>query len=548
MIRTRLCLALLLAIAGETSAVLAATIRAPSAEAHARLFDARGTDDTRSTALSMALTAAWDASGCSTSSVLADVIAAGLARESQYAEFRTKYEGAATAACTRSTTASQSTQEPSTDAVGVLLAEVLDNVGRSRQTVGAEAATHPSVAALRSDQGNRKSTGDDAKTKDDAAPAGNSGELDELIKALQQQDTDIRALLVFHENMTNPDSKADAIVKNLCQLDVNDKPLNLARCSNQVYQEIGRRYQTIVSNTKTAEEVATKNKDKRVAGMKSLALDLQPRVEYAAALEASTRSANYGLYAGPSWNLQDDGKWKNGSEFLLRFNTEVFNIQGNQACLGAPKSWTRSGWCRGYTDISFVTPGPFPKESSNLTALPVNPFDQEGQLRVRAGIINHWNPWVGLEYGIGATSPIQDSNPFSRVEPQARLGLHFQTLYSDGVVGELSFGYLHDRSRTLLVDLDPGMNSSPVGDGDDPVVNASNDYVAKDYFDRAYLEGTVLFPRAEILGGWRLAGRLGIDAPLNGNSKADVRASVLIYYPLSNWLDTFKPVQSKPKP
>lgn len=230
---------------------------------------------------------------------------------------------------------------------------------------------------------------------------------------------------------------------------------------------------------------------------------------------------------GPSQVLQDDGKWKEGSEYLLRFNTEVFDSEStgyDSLCL------LRKSWCRGYTDISYTSPGVLPKEVED-PSVPPNPFKQEGTLRVRAGIISHSNPWFGMEYGIGLSSPIEDGNDFSRVEPMARVGAHFQTLYNDGVVGELSVGLAHDRSRTYLTDK---------GTADNPIY--------EDEFNRLYLEGTVLFPRAEILGGWRLAGRLSMDAPINGDSEAEVRASVLVYYPLSNWLDTFKPVQAKPAP
>lgn len=182
---------------------------------------------------------------------------------------------------------------------------------------------------------------------------------------------------------------------------------------------------------------------------------------------------------GPSQVLQDDGKWKEGSEYLLRFNTEVFDSEStgyDSLCL------LRKSWCRGYTDISYTSPGVLPKEVED-PSVPPNPFKQEGTLRVRAGIISHSNPWFGMEYGIGLSSPIEDGNDFSRVEPMARVGAHFQTLYNDGVVGELSVGLAHDRSRTYLTDK---------GTADNPIY--------EDEFNRLYLEGTVLFPRRDL--GW----------------------------------------------
>jgi hypothetical protein len=64
--------------------------------------------------------------------------------------------------------------------------------------------------------------------------------------------------------------------------------------------------------------------------------------------------------------------------------------------------------------------------------------------------------------------------------------------------------------------------------------------VPEESFDRFYLDATALFPKIE-LGGWRLAARLSGDWPIDGNEQADVRMSVLFYYPFNRWLETFKP-------
>lgn len=560
--KSYLCRSLCLALSGWACGVSAASIKAPSETAFGRMFTPTVPVQVRVDALAMALSAAWDASECQNSAVLADVVAAGLAREFAYAEFRKKFEGAANAACQVSgpqpVLASSVVPE---EAIDRLLADVVDAVGTDANETGKvsnETNSQPintkspysATAGLRSlsTQAAHVPAPGDSKSGPKTEPeTEKKSKLDELIAGLETGNSDLRDLLRLHERMTEFDKLEDdkGFIKAICELDEEEEKVhlvNFSRCSQLVYQEIGSRYGTIVSKTAIAEELGKASNDPRIAGMKKLANDMRPRVEYAAALEASTRGANYGLYAGPSRVLQDDGKWKDGTEFLLRFNTEVFN--NNPSTFLCPLG----SWCRGFTDISYTTPGSFPKETANPAALPVNPFDQEGELRVRTGIISHLNPWFGMEYGVGFTSPVEDSAGFSRIEPMARVGAHFQTLYSDGVVGEVSMGLAHDRSKSFLLDLDPNTNSSTVGDGTDPAVNSRNDFVQKDYFNRAYMEGTVLFPRAEILGGWRLAARLSLDAPLNGNSEAEARASVLFYYPLSNWLDTFKPVQAKPKP
>ena len=38
-----------------------------------------------------------------------------------------------------------------------------------------------------------------------------------------------------------------------------------------------------------------------------------------------------------------------------------------------------------------------------------------------------------------------------------------------------------------------------------------------------------------------------LDAPLQGDEKAEMRASILIYYPFNDWLDGFKPKKKTAK-
>lgn len=504
-----------------------------------RLFKPNVSEQIRTDALAFALATAWQARGCEAPQEVAEVMAAGLAREADAASFQRKLDVVAQVGCAANSERSVADASVSSgdDSAAALIASVAE--GRSSNPVTENVPRSPAYATFKAldispttkllaefGAGDQQ-TQNSAQTEEDDETA----KLKKAHKDLVAIRDSLRRLIHEHEHMSSPEQSVSQEVRGIChttEVDVHGKkvfrPESVSRCSNLIYQEIARGYQELVEGAKAVETLHKDGDPKILSALKTLALDLQPRVEYAAALEASTRSANYGLYVGPSQVLQDDGKWKEGSEYLLRFNTEVFDSEstGYTLCV------LRASWCRGYTDISYTSPGVLPKEVEDPSAAP-NVFEQQGTLRVRAGIISHSNPWFGMEYGVGLSSPIEDGNNFSRVEPMARVGAHFQTLYNDGVVGELSVGVAHDRSRSFLTDK---------GTADDPVF--------EDQFNRVYLEGTVLFPRAEILGGWRLAGRLSMDAPLNGNSEAEVRASVLVYYPLSNWLDTFKPVKAKP--
>ncbi|MFO1496018.1 MAG: hypothetical protein U1F26_15320 [Lysobacterales bacterium] len=515
-----------------------------SASLYQRLFKPNVPEQFRTDALAFALASAWQARGCQVEPALAEVMAAGLARETNVARFEQKLGLVADAGCGAGaqTPPAEAPSGRGEDPAAALIASVAE--GRSKNTqVAAGAPAYAAFSAIDAQPKPASPAESDAQKPDEEKKDDKDAELKKAHDELVAIRDSIRHLIQEHEHMSNPTATVSGEIKTICHtLEVDppkkydgptnangklDRPESVARCSNLVYQEIARGYQRVVEGAKAVETLHKDADPKILEALKTLALDLQPRVEYAAALEASTRSANYGLYVGPSQVLQDDGKWKEGSEYLLRFNTEVFDSEStgyDSLCL------LRKSWCRGYTDISYTSPGVLPKEVED-PSVPPNPFKQEGTLRVRAGIISHSNPWFGMEYGIGLSSPIEDGNDFSRVEPMARVGAHFQTLYNDGVVGELSVGLAHDRSRTYLTDK---------GTADNPIY--------EDEFNRLYLEGTVLFPRAEILGGWRLAGRLSMDAPINGDSEAEVRASVLVYYPLSNWLDTFKPVQAKPAP
>lgn len=229
------------------------------------------------------------------------------------------------------------------------------------------------------------------------------------------------------------------------------------------------------------------------------------------------RNSFWGMYAGPNFTLQDGGDWKNGLEVFTSFHTEAFD---RNACPGARI-------CRGFFDASFVTPDAFPTEVEDGEELPVAVFDSKGRVRLRAGYQWHWSKWLGVEAGIGVTSPIPDQTISVRAEPRAHLGAHLQTVYADRAIGELFVGYARDKSWERLVDLDGNPETT-------------EDQQAQQRFDRVLLEGTILFPRVE-LGGFSLAARISADIPWSGDSQSELRASILFYYPFTKWLDKFRP-------
>src|SRR5262249_39558671 len=118
-----------------------------------------------------------------------------------------------------------------------------------------------------------------------------------------------------------------------------------------------------------------------------------------------------------------------------------------------------------------------------------------------------------------------DNNSTVQAKGRLHAGAHFETTYSDFAVGDLFVGYARDKSWRRFLDKD-----------NDPATPPEEEH----RFDRLLLEGTLLFPRASI-GAFAPAPRFSVDKPVNGNETAEVRMSVLLYYPLNNWLDRFKP-------
>lgn len=294
---------------------------------------------------------------------------------------------------------------------------------------------------------------------------------------------------------------------------------NSLRCSERLFRETSQRFAVIKAAHERAGEIsADAPQTQELARLRTHA---EPLFQRSASVEAH-RVASYGLYAGPSFQLADDGGWKGGTEILFKQQTEIFQPRR----LHCPGSFF--SWCRGYFEASFTTPDEFPTEVQSDSGVPVETFDSKGRLRIEGGLLAHFNDWAGIEFGGGFASPLGDSSGFSRAEFRGKLGVHLQTLHNDGMLGQLSFGVLHDRSRVYL----RGM--------DNPDTSVVELPVPAESFDRFYLDATALFPKIE-LGGWRLAARLSGDWPIDGNEQADVRVSALFYYPFNSWLETFRP-------
>ena len=287
-----------------------------------------------------------------------------------------------------------------------------------------------------------------------------------------------------------------------------------AKCSRNIFNAIRDIDTTIATQLEAAKALRpTADQTLKIAQLKA-----ESAWRHTDAIEnEGLRNSFWGMYAGPNFTLQDGGDWKNGLEVYTSFHTEAFD---RNAC-----PWARI--CRGFFDASFVTPDAFPTEVEDGEELPVAVFDSKGRVRLRAGYQWHWSKWLGLEAGIGVTSPIADQSVSVRAEPRAHLGAHLQTVYADRAIGELFVGYARDKSWERLVDLDGNPDTT-------------EDRQAQQRFDRVLLEGTILFPRVE-LGGFSLAARISADIPWSGDSQSELRASILFYYPFTKWLDKFRP-------
>ena len=329
----------------------------------------------------------------------------------------------------------------------------------------------------------------------------------------------LKAVLKKHPDLNCQELIADADVDFRNSFDSGKAILP---CSHFLTRLMSNRYLTIEESATAAAALSKDATETKL--IQQLKRDATPRYANVISLEAR-RDANYGLFAGPSMVLQEDGSWDAGTEIVARFETEVF-----------PSNFficpSRMKWCRASTEINFMTPGTkFSKEVENQENLPVNPFDSTGRLQARFNYRMHFNDWAGIEFGIGLTSPINDAFEFNRIEPRVQLGTHFQTVFTDGVLGSVSIGVAHDRFREVIVT------------ADDPGTMDVDETVRGKEFNRFYADANILFPSLK-LGGWRLAANVKADWPIDGNQEADLRTSILFYYPFNDWLDGFRPKTS----
>jgi hypothetical protein len=239
------------------------------------------------------------------------------------------------------------------------------------------------------------------------------------------------------------------------------------------------------------------------------------------ALEA-LRGPSYGLYAGPSFSLNEEDGFDEGVEVLASFNTEP-----NRGSL-----FRFVKFSRGVFDVRFLSGSSFPTETEEGEDVPVSVFKSTGELRLRARYQVHLSDWVGFEGGVGATSLVSDSSSFTRVEPRTDIALRFQTKYTDRAIGELVMGYSYDESWRRVLDTD----------GD---LSTTMDRVVEKQFDRIFVEGTLLLPTVD-LGGFSLGARSSANFPTSGSTESELRASILLYYPFNAWLEKFKPGVAKP--
>jgi len=287
-----------------------------------------------------------------------------------------------------------------------------------------------------------------------------------------------------------------------------------AKCSRKIFDQIERRRALIQKQLDSAVALdSNATQTRQIQEWRDSAADIYKD----AVADEAPREPFYGLFAGPSFALQDDGSWKEGLEVFGSWNTEIFD---RNHCPGAK-------FCRGFFDVSFLTPDKFPHEVKDQNEMPVAVFDSKGTLRVRTGFQAHITSWLGFEAGAGLTAPIQDTRSNLRTEPRFHAGFHLETSYPDRAIGEVFVGYARDKAWERLID----------GDGD---LSTTADQRTEHRYDRLLLEGTMIFPRVE-LGGFVAAARLSVDAPLSGNQQADVRASILLYYALNKWLDKYRP-------
>lgn len=233
----------------------------------------------------------------------------------------------------------------------------------------------------------------------------------------------------------------------------------------------------------------------------------------------SVRSAQYGFYAGPNFSLSGDGNWKEGGEFLGRFDSEVYEPGF------LPTDW----WLRGYTDISYQSISAL--EATDDAAQPdENVFASAGGYwRFNGGMQVHPWDWIGLQTGVGLSS-LPNATDRTRLEPRASAGLHFQTLYGDGALGRVFLGYAYDEFWEREVFNDPA--------------NPAAGRRVEEHFHRYNLDALFMLPFSAYK--IHMGARMSADAPIDGEGPSDARFSILFYYDLNGWLEAFQPLGGAP--
>jgi hypothetical protein len=254
----------------------------------------------------------------------------------------------------------------------------------------------------------------------------------------------------------------------------------------------------------------------------------KPLMETAVGIGAA-RLPRYGIYAGPSYTLQGDGGWHAGSEFVARFESAVHDRS----------RWCWFGnWCRTASEFSYRSIGALddstasPQEkNANGEEPPINPFTSSGGIFRYTGAYQiHFDDWIGVMgvFGLTATDPGDSKRPELRT--RVGIGGHFQTLYGDGALGQLYFGYMRDAIWERNVPIDPT----------DPALGLRKEHNN----NRWVVDGLFFLPGIDI-GGFQVAARLTADAPMNKRGPSDVRASLLFHYDLNSWLRRRDPHKSK---
>jgi len=343
-----------------------------------------------------------------------------------------------------------------------------------------------------------------------AAETGDELSNSEIMKLPFASLLDLHTGLFDCEEITN----CPATLKKIC----SNAERDVSQCSRKVFAAIQRRKMVMEKSLATAKSIDAAAT--QTMAIETLFDDGRERYRDAVALE-TLRGPFYGLYAGPSFSLNENDGFDEGVEVFANFNTEA-----------SPGPIKIVKFSRGVFDVRFLSSNSFPSETKDGESVPVSVFKSTGELRLRARYQVHLTDWIGIEGGLGATSLISDNSSFTRIEPRTDIAMRFQTSYPDRAIGELMLGYSHDESWRRTLDTD----------GD---LETTMDRVVEKQFDRIFVEGSLLFPNVD-LGGFSLGARLSANFPVSGSTQSELRASILLYYPFNAWLEKFRPSVAKP--